>query len=302
MKPASLLRWYPRAWRDRYGEELLALIQDTLDEGHPAWRLWLGVARGGLRERGRQARRAAAASVRRPAGFDRWGTVFMAGLVCAVVPGELASAPFPARAWQAVALGALLAAIAVTGAVVLVGGLAALPALVRFVRAGGWPKTRRRVEWAAGATAVAGGGLAGLFMVSGSRSPAQLNAWGAYGTGLLAAGLALGVAIRLWAAAATAAARHLTLTPRVRAVHLVLAAVIPIAVSMVVATLGIWWWATQSSVTLLVLAVTNLAMASMLGPGKIGRAVRRGRRLQAAASGATVINPSAQRTHGRRQS
>ena len=139
-------------------------------------------------------------------------------------------------------------------------------------------------------------------MVSGSRSPAQLNAWGAYGTGLLAAGLALGVAIRLWAAAATAAARHLTLTPRVRAVHLVLAAVIPIAVSMVVATLGIWWWATQSSVTLLVLAVTNLAMASMLGPGKIGRAVRRGRRLQAAASGAPDINPSAQRTHGRRQS
>ena len=85
----------------------------------------------------------------------------MAALVCAVVPGELASAPFPARAWQAVALGALLAAIAVTGAVVLVGGLAALPALVRFVRAGGWPKIRRRVEWAAGATAVAGGGLAG---------------------------------------------------------------------------------------------------------------------------------------------
>jgi len=33
-----------------------------------------------------------------------------------------------------------------------------------------------------------------------------------------------------------------------------------------------------------VLAMTNLAMASVLGPRKIGRAVRRGRRLQAAAS------------------
>jgi hypothetical protein len=52
MKPATLLRWYPRAWRDRYGEELLALIQDTLEEGHPAWQLRLGVAWGGLRERG----------------------------------------------------------------------------------------------------------------------------------------------------------------------------------------------------------------------------------------------------------
>jgi hypothetical protein len=299
MKPASLLRWYPRAWRDRYGEELLALIQDTLDEGHPAWQLRLGVVWGGLRERGRQTRRAAAASVRHTAGFDRWGTVLIAGLVCAVLPGELASAPFPARAWQAVALGALLAAIAVTGAVVLAGGLAALPALVRFVRAGGWSKIRRRVGWAAGATAVAGGGLAGLVLVSGSRSPAQLNASGVYWTGLLAAGLALAVAIRLCAAAATAAARHLTLTPRVRAAHLVLGAVIPTAVSMVVVTLGIWWWATQSSVTLLVLAVSNLAMASVLAPRKIGRAVRRGRRLLATASGATVINPSAQCRHGR---
>ena len=106
-------------------------------------------------------------------------------------------------------------------------------------------------------------------------------------------------AARMAVLAAAAAARHLMLTPRVRAVHLVLGAIIPIAVSMVVVTLGIWWWATQSSVTLLVLAVTNLALASVLAPGKIGRAVRRGRRLQAAASGATVINPSAQRTHGR---
>ena len=56
MKPARLLRWYPRAWRERYGEELLALIQDTLDEGRPTWRLRLSVAWGGLRERGHQAR------------------------------------------------------------------------------------------------------------------------------------------------------------------------------------------------------------------------------------------------------
>jgi hypothetical protein len=50
---------------------------------------------------------------------------------------------------------------------------------------------------------------------------------------------------------------------------------------------------------LLVLAVTNLALAGVLAPRKIGRAVRRGRRLLAAASGATAISPSAQRTHGR---
>jgi hypothetical protein len=51
MKPANLLRWYPRAWRERYGGELAALIQDNLDEGRPAWRLRLSVIGGGLRER-----------------------------------------------------------------------------------------------------------------------------------------------------------------------------------------------------------------------------------------------------------
>jgi len=62
MRPARLLRWYPRAWRERYGEELLVLIQDTQEEGRPTWRLRLGVIRGGLRERGHQAVRAGKAS------------------------------------------------------------------------------------------------------------------------------------------------------------------------------------------------------------------------------------------------
>ena len=54
-----LLRWYPRAWRERYGEEFLAMVEDTLDGGRPGWRLRLGVIWAGLRERGRRAGRAA---------------------------------------------------------------------------------------------------------------------------------------------------------------------------------------------------------------------------------------------------
>ena len=73
---------------------------------------------------------------------------------------------------------------------------------------------------------------------------------GAYWTAVLATGLAMAVAIGLWASAATATARHLTLTPRVRAVQLVL-------------------------------ALANLAAASVATPVKIRRAVRRGRRLRA---------------------
>jgi hypothetical protein len=299
MKPANLLRWYPRAWRERYGEELLILVQDNLDEGRPAWPLRLSVIWGGLGERGRQARHAAAAWFKRPVWSDRWGTILMAGLVAAFLPRSLAPLPPAARAWQAVALDALLAAVALTGAAVLADGLAALPALVRFLRAGGWPRIRRRVARAAGATEVAGGGLVGLIVVPGSSSSAQLNLSWAWVAGLLVTGLAMAVVIGLWAIAATATARHLTLAPRVRAAQLVLGAVIPAAVTAVVVTQAIWWSATQASVTLLVLAVINLALASLLTPGRIGRAVRRGRRLRSAASGATIINPSAHKAHGR---
>jgi hypothetical protein len=68
-------RWYPRAWRERYGEELLALIQDTLDEGRPTWRLRLSVARGGLRERAHQAGHPSKATIKRLDVAARWLTM-----------------------------------------------------------------------------------------------------------------------------------------------------------------------------------------------------------------------------------
>jgi hypothetical protein len=299
MKAARLLRWYPRAWRERYGEELLALIQDTLDEGQPTWRLRLGVVRGGLRERAHQARQAVGAAIKRPSGLDLWAKMLAAGTIVAILPQNLSESPPPARGWQAVAaFDALLAAVALTGAVVVASGLAALPALVRFLRAGGWPKIRRRVVWAAGATVVAGGALAGLVLAAGSRSPAQVNASYAYLAGFLATGLAITAAIGLWAIAAAAMARHLTLDPRLRAVQLVLVAVTPAAVTVVLATLNLWWSATQSPVWLVAVLVF-LGSASVDAWRRIPRAVRRGRRLRAAAGGATIVNPSAQRTHGR---
>ena len=299
MKPANLLRWYPRAWRERYGEELLALVQDTLDEGRPTWRLRLGVVRGGLRERGHQAARAGAAAVKWQAGPGLGGLMFVAGAIIALLPENLSESPPPARGWQAVAaFDAVLAAVALTGAVVLASGLAALPALVRFLRAGGWPKIRRRVAWAGGATVVAGGALGGLVLVSGSRSPAQLDASWAYVAGFLATGLAIAVAIGSWAIAATAMARHLTLVARVRAVQLVLGAVAPIMVTVMLATLDLWWSVTQAP-GWLAAGLVLLALASVNAWQRVPRAVRRGRRLRAAASGRATINPSAQRTHGR---
>jgi len=296
MKPAHLLRWYPRAWRDRYGEELLALIQDSLQEGRPTWPLQLSVIWGGLAERGRQARRAATASFK-AAWSEKGSTILLAGLICGFGLDDLTSPSSAARTWQAVALDAVLAAVALTSALVLAGGLVAFPALVRFLWAGGWPKIRRRVGWAAGVTAVAVGGLV---FVWGSDWQAQRNVPWTTLAGLLVTGLATMGAIGLWSATATATARHLTLAPRVRAAQLMLGAVLPTAVSAMIATSALWWAATHpSSVTFLVLGLVNPAVMIVIAPGRIGRAVRQSKRLRFAASGAAIINPSAHRTHGR---
>jgi hypothetical protein len=295
MRPARLLRWYPRAWRERYGEELLALMQDTLEEGRPTWRLRLGVIWGGLRERGHQARSAAVKWLTRPNQ-----PMVVAGMMVALLPANFMTLPSPPRGWQVAALVALLAAVSLTAAVVAADGLAALPALVRFLQAGGWPKIRRRVAWASGATAVAGGALTGLVLAFGSRSAAQLNASWVYLAAWLATGTAVATAIALWAIAATGTAKHLTRAPRVRAVQLVLSTVAGIMVTVALATLNFWWSVTQGPPWLAV-GLVWLALASVDAWWRIPQAVRRGRRLRAAASGATIVNPSAQRTHGRHQ-
>lgn len=299
MKPANLLRWYPRAWRERYGEELLALIQDTLDEGRPTWRLRLGVIWGGMRERGHQAGHAVRAAVKRWAGAGNRPLILTVGLVVASIPWNLKALP-QARGWQATAALAVLAGIlAFTGVCVLASALVVAPAFLAFLREGGWPKIRRRVAWAAGATVAAGGALAGLVLGQRSMSFAQLSQSWAYFIGVAATGLALVVALGLWASAAAATAKHLKLAPRARAAQLLLAAVTLTAALVIVSANIFWLAAIQSSLAWLVVGVANLAVVGVVMPRIIGRAVRKGRRLRATAGGGTTINRSAQRIHGR---
>jgi hypothetical protein len=297
MKPARLLRWYPRAWRERYGEELLVLIQDTADEGRPTWRLQLGVVRGGLRERVHQAVRAGTAAAKgKSAGW--WMTVVAAGILGGLPWNLKASLP-PARAWQkTAAFDVLLGAFAVTGVVVLASGLVAAPAFIAFLREGGWRKIRRRVAWAAGATVAAGGGLAGLFLGQRSMSSAELSHSGTYGAGVLATTAALSAASGLWASAAAATAKQLKLATRARAAQPLLAAVTLIAAFAIVPANLIWFAATESSLPWLVVGVANLAGVGLVAPRMIGRAVRQSRRLRVA-SGKMTVNRSAQRTYGR---
>ncbi len=292
MKPshpdtAKLLRWYPRAWRERYGEEFLAMVQDSLDGRGSGWRLRLSVARAGLRERGHRARLAGqrAALPVLSALTGRWWTFFVAGSVFAILPYEFKAPSGAVQGWPVTAALAALVAVAVLGGVaVLISGLLALPAFGRFLRAGGWRQIRRRVAWAAGATAAAGGGLAALVLVQGSMTYDQLSESGVFALCAVGTGLLLTAAFGLWANAAKATVRHLDLAVRVRAGEMLLAAVTATAVLAMLPFTLFLISAAQSSLFELLLGVVALATQSVVATSRIRRALRRGRRLRAAAA------------------
>jgi hypothetical protein len=47
-RAARLLRWYPRSWRDRYGDEFTELLISDIEERPRSAARWFDVARGGL--------------------------------------------------------------------------------------------------------------------------------------------------------------------------------------------------------------------------------------------------------------
>jgi hypothetical protein len=52
-----VLRWYPAAWRRRYGEELIAMLDDTYDQDKLPRRARIALLRSGLVERIRLLRK-----------------------------------------------------------------------------------------------------------------------------------------------------------------------------------------------------------------------------------------------------
>jgi hypothetical protein len=156
----------------------------------------------------------------------------------------------------------------------------ALPAFGRFLRAGGWRQIWRRVAWAAGATAAAGGGLAALVLVQGSLTYDQLSGSGIFFLGAVGTGLLLAAAFGLWANAAKATASHLDLAVRVRVGEMLLAAVTATAVLAMLPFTLFLASATQSSLFQLLLGVVSLATQSVAATSRIRRALRRGRRLR----------------------
>jgi hypothetical protein len=234
-----LLRWYPRAWRERYGAEFLATVEDSLDGAPPTLRLRLSVAGAGLRERGRRARRVSGRSLPRLIGYGGKPSGVYAGLVVAMLPWVYRTAAATSPWTVSAARDTLIAAIAVIVLAAAGGALAALPALARFLRAGGRPrlrrKLRRQVVWASAATVPTAAGLAWLATASDAAGFDLMNFSQMYFAVLVATMAVAAIALALWASAVVTVGQRLDLRPRIQTAERMLGAAAKPAVTAIMA-------------------------------------------------------------------
>ena len=144
-----LLRWYPRAWRLRYGAELIAILEQFDAAERSSWATRFDVARAGLRER----LRILAPGPLRPRERAREGALLVLYAWMLFVVGGFAVAKLsehqqavtppnkqslPSQAFS------VLYWTAGVGSVLVIAGVAiSLPALVALLRRGGWFEIRR---------------------------------------------------------------------------------------------------------------------------------------------------------------
>jgi hypothetical protein len=246
----GLLAWYPPTWRERYGDELVALIEDELDGRRPTVRFRASVAWSGLRERGHEAglvgeQTAPAHQVR--AGsllvLCSWTAFVLAGASFSKLSEHFAGSMLPGT--RTLAQGAFDAVVllAFTGAVVVaLGAVAALPSFVRFVRAGGVRAMRRPVATATLLTALVVALTIPFLLWAHDLNSLQRNGGhGAYAGAYVGLAVLVGAVLAQWTAVGVIAARRIDWSRRVLRVEAVLAMTLAASMVAISGATAIWW-------------------------------------------------------------
>lgn len=156
-----LLRLYPRRWRERYGAELLELL-----ESEPVtWRVRVDVVVAAVRERVHGSGR--------PESRVLWGwSLFVVGGMAFQKTSEHWQTVIPTadRGIPTAAFDAVQAAAAIGAAAVLVGVLLALPAFLHDLGNGGWAAVRLQLLIASLATVTAAAALVTVALSGGAFS------------------------------------------------------------------------------------------------------------------------------------
>lgn len=294
-----LLALYPPGWRERYGEELEALIVESSDGERVPWRVRLDVARAGARERRHEAGLSGDGA---PSDQVRGGAlVVLCAWALFVVGGvgvqKLSEhwqdvTPTASRGLPSDAFTGLVVAAACASVLVLVGIGCALPSLARFLRGGGWTTIRRRVAPAALLTGVAIAATVALVIWAGGLNPRQRDGHDvAYAIGFVTWALVAVACLLAWTVGAVATARRLALRTPTLKVEAWIAVAVTVAMGVMTVATMVWWVAISDAAPWflagrpvgesgsplapqLVVSAALMVLASLLGVAGSRRAVR----------------------------
>jgi hypothetical protein len=245
------LHWYPRTWRTRYGDELIALLDDEYGSHFPA-RVRLSLVTGGLLQRARQSGLIGDSAP--PADGVRAGALVVLAAWIAFVIAGASFAKFSEHFDEAlphrngahtvpdVSFTVLQTVASVAGILVVAGGLLAVPSLVRFLRSGGWTSVRGHLLRAVVCTALTAAATVPLLLWAHHLSPHQRNNgihW--YGALFLIWGGLIVITLTLWTVAAVAVGRRLELPKAILTAEAAFAAVIAAAMVVMVGATLVWW-------------------------------------------------------------
>ena len=204
-----------------------------------------------------------------------WTAFVVAGIGFAKLAEHFGRAvPARARPVSVGAFGTVQVLAVIGGLLVLAGAAAAGPAVIRFLRAGGWGLIRGHVLRAAGAIVVAAAALAGLTAAARMLTFAQRNGGDRlYSLAFVLTALLLSAALALCAVAAVATVRRLALTRAVLSAEAVLAATVTAAMTAMTAALALWWAAVGSSAPWFLQGTRVGSAASAVTPNLVGVAV-----------------------------
>lgn len=246
-----LVRWYPPQWRERYGHEMAALLEDSYGAaGAVPLRQRIGLARSGLGERARAAGfvgRSQSPEVRLRGGtllvLCGWAFALVGGAIFAKSADHWSTQSPPSGHWLATGGFNVVGAAAGAGCViVLLAALVVLPAVVRFVRSGGWRQISRPVLLALGSGA-ASALLFAVFVVWAHSLSAQdrNGALPVYGWFFVLVSLVAFAALGCATAAAVAVARRVELSASLLRVLSVMAIALAGVMALALVSLVAWW-------------------------------------------------------------
>ncbi|TAN23162.1 MAG: hypothetical protein EPN30_07875 [Actinomycetota bacterium] len=249
--PAKLLRWYPRAWRQRYGAEFINLMEDSLEGRHPTLRFRFSIAIAGILERGHSAGiigdggtpadRARAGSL---LVLCAWSTFLFAAASFAKLSEHFnTKVPQDSRSL----IGSIYSLTVLLGlassALVLAGAAIAVPAFIAYLKNNGWRTFKVHLARALLVSSLLIAATAALSFWAHHLSHFQRNGgdW-LYSLTFLSWALLVAIATGLWIRAIVAAAAHFKLSARnlrIEGLFAEIVAILVIAASLSTAT----WWA-----------------------------------------------------------